>query len=245
MQNISNRKFSMQVKNRNSFDVFTLIELLVVISIISLLISILLPALGAARKSAQAIQCAANQRQVFVAMVTYSQSHKDWIVPTYMQNNGSTRLWSVGLAIETMNMDAGNFWPPGQRPPGIFACPSSEYLTTTSHYSDWGRSRWISRTYHTVDNHTRNLRNADIVSPGEYLALTDSRLVTLTSNSSGSDAINSTYNIWGRHRGSLAPDDPKNVVNITYFDGHTRARPIGDIQYVNKALAPWQPPQNP
>ena len=234
-------KHSIFKRRTKSFDAFTLIELLVVISIISLLISILLPALGAARKSAQTIQCAANQRQVFVAMVTYSQNHKDWIVPTYMDNNGTTRLWSVGLAIETLNMDAGNFWPTGQRPPGIFACPSSDYLMTTSHYCDWGRSTWISRIYHKPYAYSQNLRNADIPSPGKYLALADSRMVTLTSNSTGADAINSTFNLWGRHRGSLSPDDPKNVVNITYFDGHGKSQPISELQYIDKTAPPWQP----
>ena len=51
---------------------FSLIELLVVISIIALLIAILLPALGAARRSAQDIQCLSNQQQIGRAQHVYA-----------------------------------------------------------------------------------------------------------------------------------------------------------------------------
>ena len=55
-----------------AFTAFTLVELLVVIAIIAVLISILLPALNAARQSAITINCGSNLRQIGQAVNMYT-----------------------------------------------------------------------------------------------------------------------------------------------------------------------------
>jgi prepilin-type N-terminal cleavage/methylation domain-containing protein/prepilin-type processing-associated H-X9-DG protein len=85
---------------------FTLIELMVVISIISLLMSIMLPSLNRARESGQRVVCGSNMRQLTFAWYLYSWDNDDKLcsantyfndAPAGFEDKGSDYWVSDGL----------------------------------------------------------------------------------------------------------------------------------------------------
>jgi len=127
---------------------FTLIELLVVVSIIALLVSILLPAMGKAREMAKRTKCLSNQRQLVQALYVYTVDY-DGRLPLLLDNKLAYTYahklrsewcvkypnWvSTGLKLLYENSSGA---PTGYiTTPESYYCPSSTSITEANSWGD-------------------------------------------------------------------------------------------------------------
>ncbi len=92
---------------------FTLVELLVVIGIIAVLISILLPALGRAQRSAKITACLSNERQLALALIMYCQENQGYFPGgrgsgRFRDAQGNPGVNPDSFTLATYNPDAWN-----------------------------------------------------------------------------------------------------------------------------------------
>lgn len=116
---------------------FTLVEMMVVISIISLLVALLLPALSSAQDSGRLVTCLSNLRQNLTAMQLYLNDSRGMFRPPQIKSNVVTQsnvLWestSSGRAVGSGFLTRLGYL----QAVGSFYCPTNSYVNT---YFDHG-----------------------------------------------------------------------------------------------------------
>tara|TARA_Y100001933_G_scaffold265217_1_gene337189 strand:- start:4777 stop:5538 length:762 start_codon:yes stop_codon:yes gene_type:complete len=174
---------------------FTLIELLVVISIVSLLIAILLPALGKARESARQVKCMVTLKNLAVANQVYQADNHDYFVPVFMRRDFKNNDF-YAVAWYANPMFRSNFGITGGsmqsligRWPVEHVCPSATYalrtvvqsLKETNMWASYGmndqlyKADWtnIGSEYNAKNIPAITLRTTDIRNVSNRIFMTD------------------------------------------------------------------------
>jgi prepilin-type N-terminal cleavage/methylation domain-containing protein len=130
---------------------FTLVELLIVISIITLLMSILLPSLRHVREQSKTAICTGNLKQFGLAILTYFADNDGYFPPAY-QSDSSTHWWGQKKS-DGIDYTKGFAWPYLQtrlRKKSLYECPSQPYGSYNLQAKPAGapdEPRWITSTY--------------------------------------------------------------------------------------------------
>lgn len=160
---------------------FTLIEMLVVVGIIAMLMSLLLPALAAARSSARTTKDASNLKQLTFAWLRYQQAKDEGMMPymlfdTTMTSSSSTRqrywfgrLTTTGTSSTTLDFSDGLLAPYLEGDERVFVDPDfgvdqvteTRYKTFTTSY---GYNQTLSRGTSCSFDSSGNING--VLSPG-------------------------------------------------------------------------------
>jgi prepilin-type processing-associated H-X9-DG protein len=139
---------------------FTLIEVLMVITIMTILLSLLLPTLNQARATAKRISCLSNLHQMGIAVNTYVQDYNDsYPISYYFAQEGITTyayswdLTTIMVSGQITKVIPGLLWN-GRGTEKIQQCPAFE-----------GNANW------QADPYTGYNYNTSYIGHGEYEAI--------------------------------------------------------------------------
>ena len=210
---------------------FTLVELLVVISIIALLLSILMPAMGKARKKAQSVVCMSNQRQIGLGMQLYLQDNRGTFMLCYgddiSQKGWFTRLVKDGklYSDNTIAYISGYdvlFCPSHRLAPQLTAAEKRNYpklreYSIVKGYISYGMSSGLTYDYSQAGYPVSPAKIQDIRQPANTILLVDASHKESATRTTGTFFVRPYYQVLGWDVASIRHEG---ACNALWVDGH-------------------------
>jgi len=235
---------------------FTLIELLVVVAIITVLIAILLPALGGAREQARSSACLSNLRQLMMGQGYYAEANND--VFAGYRYDGYTPIEQINEYISQSKLF--DLWsaPVGsQVNHGVYICPSEPpaHKINSAYGTDYvanpyGWNGHLGAYYYTPSSpmlFKAFKKRGSIINPGGIVGWTDSTADTIvidyvwygTNKAFGTTVLRHGKN--SVDMGTLLLNGQKSLskANAAFVDGH--AEPVAQASLKNLSI--FEPPE--
>ena len=189
---------------------FTLVELLVVMTIISMLMSILLPALSNAREQGKSLVCKVNTKGLQFAWLMYASENNDKVCPSSIW---VTDHWTVIPEYNTdLALKNGRLWP-YTGDVKLYKCPSYKGWLNRNYFVSCAMGRFYFRL---ADIDTSAQRAVFLDGTRYYAAGTIPAPETLQIYYPVSK---SNYDIWGSS-GNYPAVRHNNGFNVSFADGH-------------------------
>lgn len=208
----------------------TIVELLVAMAILTLVISLAIPAISSVQSSARMARCSTHLRSMAQFALLYTTDNEGWFPPALRYEQGRIIDWEFERIGDTQLLP-GALWPSGWTVEQIPHCPLCEAATRSGPDAATGynyNTTWLGgEAPHPWafgwEDYRKGLTVAQVVGHGRCAMFGEGGFGSSTNRFMRAPSNEIEHNIWTIYSGTQSYHH-QGRTNVAFVDGHTESR---------------------